>query len=298
MPQGRPSIPREVAREVLFQARHRCAVCCEPTPLERAHIRPWSKSQDNSVKNLIALCANCHQRADNEKWGEDFLRRYKQEPCALQRDRLPPMSPVKKALVDLIIGIEPDSMTDRERHRLVSMLAAYLDLPTSAISVVSVLPANSVRVRLELPADAAERLCVAFETADALLTDFVEDFELVKVSASNGDTFLIHGVSLQTASKAPRLRLDLSPPADVIARLRILLGFTLGAVSLLAAAACIALGSAAAAIAIGTTGVIGALFALANAPGPGRFLEKALRSRMKSQRKRTNRKGDPSRLDR
>ena len=74
---NRPAIPIDIQREVLFEARHRCAVCCEPTPLERAHIDPWSKSQDHSAANLIALCANCHTRADKEHWGIEYLGPYK-----------------------------------------------------------------------------------------------------------------------------------------------------------------------------------------------------------------------------
>src|SRR2546426_207678 len=114
----RPAIPIEIQREVLFQARHRCAVCCEATPLEQAHICAWSESRDHSEANLIALCANCHERADHEKWGEGYLRRYKQYPCALAANALPPMAPEQKAMVDLILAVAPDSMNDRQRVRL------------------------------------------------------------------------------------------------------------------------------------------------------------------------------------
>ena len=181
MPQGRPAIPIEIRREVLFQARHRCAVCCEPTPLEQAHIRPWSTSQDHTEPNLIALCANCHHRADTEEWGTVQLRRYKQEPCALQRDRLPPLSPFQKAMFDLIIGTEPEKMTEKERLRLVSMTAAYVDVRVSAVSVVSVEPVNSTRVRLELPSEGAAKLLAGFQAADKHLQAFLEDVPLLRV---------------------------------------------------------------------------------------------------------------------
>ncbi len=49
---NRPAIPIDIRREVLFEARHRCAVCCEPTPLERAHIHPWSKSKDQVQRRI------------------------------------------------------------------------------------------------------------------------------------------------------------------------------------------------------------------------------------------------------
>src|SRR5262245_16756911 len=131
---SRPAIPIEIRREVLFEARHRCAVCCEPLPLEYAHIIPWRDTHDHSLVNLVALCANCHSRADNENWGEPFLRRYKQQPCALQRDAMLPLLPEQKALVDLIIAIDPDHMTEVQRLRVVSMMAAYVGIQVSQIS--------------------------------------------------------------------------------------------------------------------------------------------------------------------
>ena len=148
---NRPAIPMDVQREVLYQARHHCSVCCVPTPLEKAHIIPWKKTQDHSEPNLVALCANCHERADNEKWGEDTLRKYKKNPCALERDRMPAMSPEQKAMVELIIAKHPDFMNEKERLRLASMTAAYVGVSYSEVRVVSVEPANSCRVLMEMP---------------------------------------------------------------------------------------------------------------------------------------------------
>jgi type I restriction enzyme R subunit len=173
---NRPAIPIHVQREVLFQARHRCAVCCEPTALEKAHIIPWRKTRDHSEANLVALCANCHTRADAEKWGEVYLKRYKQEPCALQRDRMPPMSPQQKAMVDLILGIEPDCMTEAERLRLASMTAAYAGVQFTEVRVLSVTRANSSRVRLELPPQAKERLLAGYRSRDAQLFAYFGEF--------------------------------------------------------------------------------------------------------------------------
>lgn len=171
-----------VSREVLFEAHHRCAVCCEPTPLERAHIRPWSKSSDHRIENLIALCANCHERADKEQWGESYLRRYKRKPCALQRDTLPPLKPSQRALIDLVIDSDPDQMTPTERRRLVSMVAAYSGVSIGSITIISVEPANSSRVRMALPRSAARRLHHGFRTSDRQLYDFLELFKLQRVS--------------------------------------------------------------------------------------------------------------------
>jgi tetratricopeptide (TPR) repeat protein len=84
MPQNRPRIPAEVERQVLIEAGHRCAVCGAELPLERAHIIAWSRSKDHSAANLLCLCANCHGRADTEKWGEETLRQYKQRPWVIR----------------------------------------------------------------------------------------------------------------------------------------------------------------------------------------------------------------------
>jgi hypothetical protein len=53
---------------VLVEASHRCAIptCRHPTT-EIAHIVPESQSHDDSFKNLIALCPDCHTRYDQKK---------------------------------------------------------------------------------------------------------------------------------------------------------------------------------------------------------------------------------------
>jgi type I restriction enzyme, R subunit len=177
---NRPAIAIDIQREILFESRHRCAVCCEATPLERAHVRPWSKSRDHSVENLIALCANCHERADTEKWGESYLKRYKEQPCALRANAMPPMLPEQKAIVDLIIAVSPDAMTAHQRLRLASMVAAYAGVQFTSVSVVSVSAANSARVRLELPSDAADVLLEGLRAGDPLIKAFFEDIPVIR----------------------------------------------------------------------------------------------------------------------
>lgn len=82
---NRPPIPAEISRGVLFESGHRCAVCGVSTPIERAHIIPWHKSKEHKKEDLICLCANCHQRADSEKWGEKTLRKYKERPWVMRQ---------------------------------------------------------------------------------------------------------------------------------------------------------------------------------------------------------------------
>jgi hypothetical protein len=55
-------------------------------------------------ENLIALCANCHERADTEKWGVSYLQRYKKSPCIIARGSPSPLTAEQKVLVDLIIA--------------------------------------------------------------------------------------------------------------------------------------------------------------------------------------------------
>jgi type I restriction enzyme, R subunit len=178
---NRPAIPTAVQRDILFEARHRCAVCCEPTPLERAHVRPWRKSKDHSAANLIALCANCHERADNEHWGEEYLSRYKKTPCALAAHAMPVMTAEQRAIVDLVISAEPDSMTEVQRLRFVSMMAAYAGAQLGDIRLLSVTQANSSRIKLDVPAGAARKIAAGFEQRDPMLQAFLEDFEVLRV---------------------------------------------------------------------------------------------------------------------
>ncbi|HMV46975.1 MAG TPA: HNH endonuclease signature motif containing protein, partial [Blastocatellia bacterium] len=94
---NRPAIPTEIENALMFECRYRCACCCEPTPLERAHIIPWSQTHDHSFENLVVLCKNCHGRSHAENWPDAQLRRFKQQPCALERDRLPVVTSEQKA---------------------------------------------------------------------------------------------------------------------------------------------------------------------------------------------------------
>src|SRR5689334_16434666 len=77
---ARPAIPVEVARRLLVECGHRCAVCGEAVALEKAHIEPWSESHDHSFENLIVLCATCHTRSHAEAWDANTLREYKRAP--------------------------------------------------------------------------------------------------------------------------------------------------------------------------------------------------------------------------
>ena len=74
----RPSIPADVRRRVLVEAGHRCAIpTCRHIEVEVHHIVPWSTCREHDYDNLIALCANCHTRADRKDIDRESLRIYK-----------------------------------------------------------------------------------------------------------------------------------------------------------------------------------------------------------------------------
>lgn len=186
MPQDRPHLPLDVRRQVLFEARHHCAVDCVPLPLEQAHIIPWSKTQDDRPENLVALCANCHSRADNEKWGADVLRRYKENPCILaRRSNAPELTDtVLLEYVEMLVASEVDSLRKRVAE-LESMVAAYTNAPLFQTNVVSVSPSNSARVVMRLPAPAGSKLVEGFENRDPLLFAFLDDIEVTDMQLTS-----------------------------------------------------------------------------------------------------------------
>jgi predicted restriction endonuclease len=64
---NRPAIPAALVREVKMESGHRCAIpTCKQTPVDLHHIVPWETCQEHEFDNLIALCPNCHRRADRD----------------------------------------------------------------------------------------------------------------------------------------------------------------------------------------------------------------------------------------
>lgn len=76
--EARPPIPAEIRRRVLVEAGHRCAIpTCRYIEIEVHHIVPWAQCQAHEYDNLIALCPNCHRRADRGEIDRKSLRLYK-----------------------------------------------------------------------------------------------------------------------------------------------------------------------------------------------------------------------------
>jgi hypothetical protein len=119
----RPAIPAEITREILLESGHRCAVCGTPCPLERAHIIPWHKSREHKAEDLICLCANCHERADKEKWGEKMLRRYKQKPWVLRHYESVSISPDSMLSEQAVL---PGQSMVMSKHELLKSILRHL----------------------------------------------------------------------------------------------------------------------------------------------------------------------------
>lgn len=74
----RPQIPADIRRRVLVEAGHRCAIpTCRYIEVDIHHIIPWAQCQAHEYDNLIALCPNCHRRADGGEIDRKSLRLYK-----------------------------------------------------------------------------------------------------------------------------------------------------------------------------------------------------------------------------
>ncbi len=163
----RPQIPAEISREVLIESGHRCAVCGVPCPLERAHIVPWRQCKEHTADNLICLCANCHQRADLEKWGVKVLQKYKVRPWVLrQNNHLLQVTP--RTSVSITIEKEFERFDEHEENMLRHALASFLRISPSTIKVTS-REKGSVKLILELPTSAADDLVDSFQKEDPTL---------------------------------------------------------------------------------------------------------------------------------
>jgi hypothetical protein len=63
---------------VLVEAGHRCAIpTCRHIEVDVHHITPWEKCKKHEYENLIALCPNCHRRADKGEIDRKSLKMYK-----------------------------------------------------------------------------------------------------------------------------------------------------------------------------------------------------------------------------
>jgi type I restriction enzyme R subunit len=193
---ARPAIPAEVAREILIEAGHRCAVCGAECPLERAHIIPWRECREHSAANLICLCANCHARADSEGWGQQTLQDYKNNPWVLRHRPLHSGSISSRTKLQLIIDMEIDRFDERYRRFLRHAVAAFLETDPEDVEIVEIKD-GSVRLVITVPTDAISNRSLDFTEN---LRKYLQPLDLLGVE------------NLGTAEDAPKEEV-MYPPA-------------------------------------------------------------------------------------
>lgn len=52
----------ERVKKEILKLEKRCQLCGTETPLEVAHIVPFSRGGSDSIDNLLVLCSNCHRK--------------------------------------------------------------------------------------------------------------------------------------------------------------------------------------------------------------------------------------------
>jgi len=74
----RPAIPAQLRRDVLIEAGYRCAIPhCRETDIQIHHIEGYAVQPEHTFDDLIALCANCHQRVTNGQIDRKAVRQIK-----------------------------------------------------------------------------------------------------------------------------------------------------------------------------------------------------------------------------
>lgn len=183
---NRPAIPASITRALLLETGHRCAVCGTPCPLESAHIIPWHKSKEHKLDDLICLCANCHGRADKERWGSKTLREYKQRPWVSRQ-----YEPAETALqltteLQITIDMEREDFDAKEERWIQYAIAAFLGISPEAVRVVAI-QQSSIKVIIALPSNSALRLWKAYQSNDPELTNYLAPQTLLDMQLRQAD---------------------------------------------------------------------------------------------------------------
>jgi hypothetical protein len=112
---------------------------------------------------MICLCANCHERADTENWGEKALAWYKKNPWVLRSGKLPvcPESP----RIEVQITIKMEACNPVHLEQLRDAVTRSLGIAQDQFQVKRV-EAGSLRIVIELPAESAKQLLKAYQARD------------------------------------------------------------------------------------------------------------------------------------
>jgi hypothetical protein len=176
----RPSIPSDIERQILIESGHRCAVCGEGCPLERAHIIPWHKSKEHKAEDLICLCANCHSRADSERWGERTLKEYKHKPWILRQitEMSLPVGPMAK--VQFTIDAEVKQFDEQQQRIFKFAIAAFLGISPEAVQITSIAP-GSVIISMEMSESIVTKLLDAQKSRDPEFCKYMAPWQILSV---------------------------------------------------------------------------------------------------------------------
>jgi len=140
---------------------------------------PWSNGKSHEQGNLICLCANCHQRADLEKWGEKTLREYKSKPWVMRQNNSHAQIYATKR-IEMVIDMEIDAFDDHQENILRHALAGLLGISPQSICVRSK-KSGSVKIVIDLPEAGAKFLLDQFKDNSSELARFLPSFRLLAV---------------------------------------------------------------------------------------------------------------------
>ena len=99
---------------------------------------------------MICLCANCHERADKEKWGEKTLREYKKNPWILRKYDKEENTSMAMTKLELIIDMEIKNFDENNEKWLKFALAGFLNISPNKVRLLSK-ERGSTKVTLEIP---------------------------------------------------------------------------------------------------------------------------------------------------
>ncbi len=174
MPERTP-IPADLRRQVLLEAGHRCAIhTCRHVDVDVHHIVPWAQCGEHRLENLIALCPNCHRRAERGDIDRKSLRLYKARLAAAFRFHEVNLYPEESVLPTAFAWIAPTG-----------------EWTTKTITK----ELNQIEVGFEYP-NFGER---SLGSAASSVNDFIETYVNTAVQRFIGEA----GDLAQTASPAP-----------------------------------------------------------------------------------------------
>lgn len=129
----RPPIPAEMRRAVLIEAGHRCAIhTCRHPEVDVHHIEQWSRVQEHRLENLIALCPNCHRRADRGEIDRLALIQYKARLTAAVRANPGNTYPTERGDIPSFSWLDPQARWKpllRQQHDPVRGFGSDLEYP-------------------------------------------------------------------------------------------------------------------------------------------------------------------------